>query len=133
MGLDQTVYAHNKPELSREEFNECWDELPNWYWRKANSIHAWMVKNVQNGEDDCGCYRLTIPKIVKLENSVKRVLANPALAHKVLPTQQGFFFGGTEYDEWYFEYLKTTAKYLSEMLKLHKLYPDTCFFYTSSW
>lgn len=23
------------------------------YWRKANAIHAWFVKNVQGGKDDC--------------------------------------------------------------------------------
>ena len=23
------------------------------YWRKANQIHGWFVKNVQDDEDDC--------------------------------------------------------------------------------
>lgn len=23
------------------------------YWRKANQIHSWFVKNVQDGEDNC--------------------------------------------------------------------------------
>jgi hypothetical protein len=30
--------------------------LPIGYWRKANHIHNWFVKNVQNAEDDCRDY-----------------------------------------------------------------------------
>ena len=24
------------------------------YWRKANAIHDWFVKNIQDGKDNCG-------------------------------------------------------------------------------
>jgi hypothetical protein len=133
MGLDMTVYASTDADLNRDKLEEVWDKLPNWYWRKANQIHAWMVENVQDGEDDCGCYPLSMEKISDLKYKVGRVLANNTLAFKLLPNQAGFFFGSTEYDEWYFDELRRTAKYLDEMIKLHKLHPDTCFFYTSSW
>jgi hypothetical protein len=41
-----------------------WSELV--YWRKANMIHNWFVKNVQNGKDDCGEYPVTRDNIVQL-------------------------------------------------------------------
>ncbi len=27
------------------------------YWRKANQIHDWFVKNVQDGEDNCNPHK----------------------------------------------------------------------------
>ena len=48
-----------------------------------------------------------------LENLLKvcnEVLAEPGDAEKKLPTQSGFFFGGTEYDEYYFNEVKYTKE-----------------------
>ena len=54
MGLD--MYLLN---------NKDWDqELA--YWRKANQIHYWFVKNIQDGKDDCGFYPVTKEKLQKL-------------------------------------------------------------------
>lgn len=44
------------------------------YWRKANSIHKWFVDNVQNGEDDCGTYEISIDTLRKLRAVCVRVL-----------------------------------------------------------
>lgn len=38
------------------------------------------------------------------------------IAEKVLPTQAGFFFGSTEYDEWYYEDIKSTIDILEKVL-----------------
>ena len=35
---------------------------------------------------------------------------------KILPTQSGFFFGSTEYDEWYYENIKDTIGILEKVL-----------------
>lgn len=35
-------------------------------WRKANQIHAWMVSNIQEGEDDCKEYYIDIEKMKEL-------------------------------------------------------------------
>lgn len=79
------------------------------YWRKANAIHEWFVENVQNGEDDCEAHReLTRSDLTKLIGLCKKVLKNSDLAPELLPTQDGFFFGGTQYDDWYFKDLRTT-------------------------
>lgn len=57
------------------------------------------------------------------------VVANSELAHELLPTQGGFFFGGVGYDEWYVNGLKETIEMLEPLLV------DTHgeFYYQSSW
>jgi hypothetical protein len=107
------------------------------YWRKANAIHEWFVRNVQDGEDDCKTYFVSREKLVELEELCRRVVESgePEVAAKLLPTASGFFFGGTDYDEYYFEQVDWTAKRLAELLT--KL-PDgglhgVDFYYNSSW
>ena len=80
------------------------------YWRKANHIHNWFVKNVQNGKDDCRDYYVSEEALKSLHELCKKVLANKELANELLPTSDGFFFGNTDYDEWYFEDVEDTVK-----------------------
>jgi len=100
------------------------------YWRKANAIHAWFVKNVQNGIDDCSQYYVPREKLTKLLETVREVLENKDRASELLPTQEGFFFGSYEYDEWYWEDMEATKKILESVLKD---YPESDFYYQSSW
>lgn len=44
------------------------------YWRKSNQIHNWFVENVQDGEDDCGTYKVGIKKLTELLKTVETVL-----------------------------------------------------------
>jgi hypothetical protein len=48
------------------------------------------------------------------------VLADRTKADELLPTEGGFFFGGTEYDEYYFQDLEYTQRRLTELLPLMK-------------
>ena len=73
------------------------------YWRKANAIHDWFVKNVQNGEDDCGTYYVENEQLQALVDTCKAILADHTLAAELLPTASGFFFGSTDYDDYYYE------------------------------
>ena len=99
------------------------------YWRKANAIHKWFVDNVQEGKDDCKAYYVPTEDLRKLLALVQDVIAHPEKASVLLPTQDGFFFGGTEYDEYYTEDLKLTEKILTECLND----PDGEYYYHSSW
>lgn len=38
------------------------------YWRKANHIHEWFVKNVQNDQDNCGEYYVSDEKLRELHD-----------------------------------------------------------------
>lgn len=101
------------------------------YWRKANHIHNWFVQNVQNGEDDCGEYRVTRDNLEDLIDVCKRVLANPALGKELLPTTEGFFFGSTEYDDGYIDDIHYTIRGLKSLL--NEELKDCDFYYHSSW
>jgi len=47
----------------------------------------------------------------------------------ILPAQDGFFFGSTNYDQWYLQSVKDTIEILERALKSD----DGDFYYTSSW
>jgi hypothetical protein len=158
MGLDQYLYA-KKYTCSNNLENETWKkmnadflklkkiigedakyldkDLPSislqmkiGYWRKANAIHQWFVDNCQNGEDDCRDAYVSREKLEELLGVVKEVLADKSKADELLPTQQGFFFGSTEYDEYYFQDLELTKKIIKNALSMPK---EWDFGYQSSW
>jgi hypothetical protein len=111
------------------------------YWRKANQIHKWFVDNVQDGDDDCGNYRVEWEQLVKLRDLCKKVLANKELAEELLPAQSGFFFGTTGYDEWYYQDLERTVQIIDRIdtqlvtktLDNGTRYSNWEFEYHSSW
>ena len=87
------------------------------YWRKANQIHRWFVENVQNGIDQCQSSYVSRENLEELLNLCQLVAANHSLADELLPSASGFFFGGTDYDEWYYNDINSTIKYLTEALE----------------
>jgi len=100
------------------------------YWRKANQIHAWFVKNIQNDVDNCGDYYVSQDKLIELLALCKHALAtkDPSL----FPPQAGFFFGGTDIDEWYWRDLTDTINQLERIFALPEI-DKLSFFYSSSW
>lgn len=107
------------------------------YWRKANAIHKWFVDNVQDGVDDCGDHYVELEQLEELLDICKQVKENNDLADELLPRQSGFFFGSTEYDEWYYKDIDDTIEMLEIIIKEEKenrnlgLYNEYC--YHSSW
>lgn len=102
------------PHIKSERIKYVIEEIA--YWRKANQIHQWFVTNVQDGEDNCGTYYVDISQLQELVDICKKVVENPDLAPQLLPTQGGFFFGSTEYDDWYFNDVKETITMLEPVL-----------------
>ena len=90
------------------------------YWRKANAIHGWFVKNVQAGQDDCDEYPVRIRQLKELLDTVNKTIEayrrDPKSCAEILPVTEGFFFGDYEYDEWYLEDLEETKVILTEAL-----------------
>jgi hypothetical protein len=100
------------------------------YWRKSNQIHAWFVDNVQGGEDNCGEYYVSHEKLKELLNTCTLAVTNKN--PNLLPPQAGFFFGGTDIDEWYWQDLMNTIEQIQRVLKLSEM-SKLSFYYTSSW
>lgn len=134
------------------------------YWRKANEIHDWFVRQVQNGEDDCRYHNevteddlralLIICKTVfdnsklvasKIKNGETYkdgkwipnmedgyIIEDPSVARALLPTTSGFFFGSTDYDEWYLKDIEHTIKICEEALETTD-FETQMIYYCSSW
>ena len=120
------------PELGDAKVNVVEAEVA--YWRKANAIHDWFVKNVQNGKDECQETYLEKAHLESLLSVVNEVLQDTSKAPKLLPTANGFFFGSTEYNEWYFRDLEYTKETIGKLLERWDTdYRNWDFYYQSSW
>lgn len=111
-------YALVKPYIVERGEYVKWKSLSEevGYWRKANMIHKWFVDNVQNGVDDCGIYTVSkgqLEELLEICRGIQNYTEDP---ETLLPTQPGFFFGSTEYDEWYYEDIKDTIDILEKVL-----------------
>jgi len=100
------------------------------YWRKVNAVHQWFVDNCQDGVDDCRQSHVDREQLENLLAACKEVCADHTKAENTLPTQEGFFFGSTDYDEYYFSDIEDTVKQLEGALKLDNTWD---FYYQSSW
>jgi hypothetical protein len=79
--------------------------------------------------DNCGEYFVPIVRLKELLELCLAVKLNPEQAGTLLPTGSGFFFGGEEYDEWYFNDIDNTIEVLKEALSDD----DASYYYSSSW
>jgi hypothetical protein len=127
----QDEFSELEPFISNSSYpivNEISAELM--YWRKANAIHNWFVKHVQDGIDDCKPYSVSRKQLTDLKDVCERVLGWKELATDLIPPTDGFFFGSTEIDEFYWADLKRTAEAATRILALPK---EWAFEYQSSW
>lgn len=60
------------------------------------------------------------------------VVRDPSVAKNLLPVQEGFFFGNTHYDEWYYIQLEDTKEILEEALQ-YVGQSGIDYYYQSSW
>ena len=133
-------YRNSEPEYDENMYGK---ELM--YWRKANQIHNWFVQNCQNGVDDCEYYAITVADLLKLKEVCEKILTmtekrkamrytsysatekeevdvlyltpeGVEYASEHLPSRGGFFFGSTEYDDWYVLQLKDTVEQINDTL-----------------
>jgi hypothetical protein len=100
------------------------------YWRKANQIHNWFVDNVQGGEDECRPHYVSKEKLEELRDLCLDVLKTKDATK--LPPSEGFFFGSSEIDEWYWEDVEQTADVLTKILD-DPNFDKFDFQYRSSW
>ena len=64
-------------------------------------------------------------------NHDEQVKNNKLLALKLLPSEEGFFFGSYKYDKDYFWQIKDTIKMLD--ICINEATPQSDFYYQSSW
>jgi hypothetical protein len=129
------------------------------YWRKFNALHNWFVENCQDGKDECqesyvdrekleelivtlhevkNILETSPKKKVQVENGWSNgektfveieVVEDSRKLDDLFPTSSGFFFGGTEYDEYYQEQVNETIELITDLLK-----DETGeYYYQASW
>jgi len=126
MGLDMYLNKKEKTPMS----NGACRDVEYAYWRKFNALHLWFVHNVQGDVDDCGDYSVTKEQLESLLDTLRRI--NDDTANELFPTGRGFFFGSTDYDEWYFQDVKETID-LFERTLLEFDFDEEELWYHSSW
>jgi hypothetical protein len=127
------------------------------YWRKFNALHNWFVQELADGVDDCkeiyiGEDRLKelLGVLQKVKTALdgspkKKVQVHTGWANgketyeegeaydtdeveELFPTAAGFFFGGTEYDDYYYNEVCKTIVLFEELLE-----EGGDFYYQASW
>ena len=86
---------------------------------------------MQDGTDDCGDYDVSREQLQKLLDEVNIVLKNRKKAKELLPPKEGFFFGDTDIDKYYWEDMKNTKEILERVLD--EKYKHWNVQYHSSW
>ena len=110
MGLD--MYLER-----RKEGETQWEEVQ--YWRKANAIRGWFSSNLEGFEDNArtGVTHQDLKNLLaacqellkhKDDSDIEETIQDNSLC----PTE-GFFFGGTAIDEWFWSEIETTSEMLS--------------------
>lgn len=121
MGLDQYLMRKVNNDESVEEI----------YWRKANFVHRFFFDkhfdedDYEFGEDNCVPMETSKEDLIELLDECKALkLCRDTLGDKanetaeyLLPTMSGFFFGSTDYDEWYWEDVEYTIKEVEALLE----------------
>ena len=120
------------------------------YWRKFNALHYYIINHFANGRDECQKVYLLNSDLLEILEVLKKVeksfetakikeekddyiiYENP-IAEKLLPTQDGFFFGSLNYDSFYLNDVKMSIKIFEEVLKLLEETNDYCIYYQASW
>jgi hypothetical protein len=92
-------------------------ELQLAYWRKANQIHKFFVDKCGDGVDECQEIYIDRDDLKDLLGRCESILEDHSKAEELLPSQSGFFFGSTEYDQYYFEDLERTVPILKKILE----------------
>lgn len=95
-------------------------------FRKVNFIYAYFAEKLI---DEIAF--VTREDLEDIINRCDMVLKDHSLAEKLLPTRNGFFFGSTEYNDWYFYDVRDCKKQLTKILKGFK--DDELMYVVMSW
>ena len=107
MGLD--MYLYRLPQGDKDQEQEVK------YWRKASAIHRWFTQDAE--EDNCVEFSKTIEDVERLHRMCTNSLNKK---EPLLETGSGFFWGNTDYDDFYWEDIKETAESLEDIINEHE-------------
>lgn len=157
MGLDMYLIKRKKNDANDDSFNEVayWrkaNQIHNWFVENVqNGIDDCGYYEVSKQElqgllADCrDVLKYAECELQEMDGGLEKIdgewkqttmmgrkIINKDVVADILPTSSGFFFGSTEYDEWYLRDIENTIEQLNEVLNDTDFEKDAIF-YTSSW
>lgn len=108
-------------------------EIPVMYWRKANAIHKWFVDTQADGLDNCQSIDVSTESLKELLDLCEQELDSKDDPGLHLPTESGFFFGSTDYDQYYTQDLEYTRDRLKQVIETMEKSGDHFAVYQASW
>ena len=131
----QDLLPMDAPDLTKYgQFAGISVAYPVGYWRKANAIHNFFVREVGEGVDECQEMWVERFVLAELRYRCARVLKADnmeQMAQEIgLETVSGFFFGDNEYTDWYKDDLLLTIEIIDHVLTLPEEYS---LHYQASW
>lgn len=132
------------------------------YWRKANAIHRFFYDFTGEDEDTreiyipYECLEELLKRCKEIKSKVKlidgkvsagytykdgkrvdmwedgKVIKDSSLCEELLPTQEGFFFGDTDYNECYMDDINDTIEQLEQIMADDDRATDDYYYY-GSW
>ena len=142
MGLDMMIYKDSAGVKDMQSFNAVYEDVPEYaYWRKANMVHRFFTTHGECLEQDV-LYRIKRTDLILLLKICTYLVSNTNLikeeAKDILPSQAGFFFGSTNYDDDYIYKLYVTIENIGKILQLSagsysEKENEQTFLYYASW
>lgn len=102
MGLDLFIDKISRKELA--------------YFRKVNFLIPFFKETLFSEINNLEDLKVTKESIEELKNRCEQVLNDHTLAKDLLPTQPGFFFGSTNYDEYYYKNVENVLETCKTLL-----------------
>lgn len=103
------------------------------YFRKVNFLVKYFTDLGFDVEHQIP-FEITIEDIEVLLKRCKQVLKDHKLAPTLLPTMEGFFFGNTDYDEYYYQDIKEVRNFIEkDLIPEMKKLKDNESIYFETW
>ena len=96
------------------------------YFRKVNFVYNFFVDKLE--DERCFADKSDIEELI---SRCDKVLADHSLAQELLSTRSGFFFGSTDYDEWYFKDVEDCKQQMEKLLSMYDEDTDVVIFIMS--
>ena len=148
MGLDMMLYRKNEGSLEEVGYWRKANQIHNWFVQNVqegtDDCGEYDVTREQLSEL-LGICRQILDEVRVSEGEIRNgkryqngvwediietgfVVENPEVCEALLPSTSGFFFGSTDYDEYYMEDIRNTVEILEKVLG-----EEGDFVYRSSW
>ena len=155
MGLDMYLIKRKNGDKKLSEEIMYWrkaNHIHKWFVDKCNDGEMenceYIKVNKENLEELKDTCEELLEKVITKEGKVKNgetfkegkwepnwengtVIINTEVCEELLPTQSGFFFGGTDYNEYYLYDVENTLKGIEEILETFDFQKDELYY--SAW